>query len=58
MESDRLREECHVSREVFLCLTCSKRNEAGYIAYTKLGFALNGDSEDEDPFWILELQVE
>lgn len=41
-----------------LCLTCSKRNEAGYIAYTKLGFALNGDSEDEDPFWILELQVE
>ncbi|EFO63100.1 Hypothetical protein GLP15_4401 [Giardia lamblia P15] len=41
-----------------LCLTCSKRNEAGYIAYTKMGFVPNGDSDDEDPFWILELQVE
>lgn len=40
-----------------LCLTCSKRNETGYAAYIKMGFILNGDSDDDDPFWILELQV-
>lgn len=41
-----------------LCLTCSKRNETGYAAYVKMGFNLNGDSDDDDPFWILELQAE
>lgn len=45
-------------KQFSLCLTCSKRNAAGYAAYMRMGFILNGDSDDDDPFWILELQVE